>query len=236
MDFSILKSLSQIAAPAGLAIGIFLYLARDIIAKNIFPVLTKEKAYRIILSLALMAWSIALVGIVAWAYVELNRQPKIQESTLPKHWLGSKVLNRKVSVSGIDCNTDELYIFPKRIYFPVKYDKEMGRYESIVEITKESSQTLVETMNWLTEFNNNVCEVIILSFIDAVSSSQYSLGLAQTFGNRVAQELRSLGLNPQKIINMSYGKEMANEVFVASETASKANFNTYVLIGVYLNN
>lgn len=69
-ELDILKIFGQIAAPAGVAIGAFLYIGRDILAKNIFPTVTKDHAYRIIIAIALMAWSIALAGIGSWTYVE----------------------------------------------------------------------------------------------------------------------------------------------------------------------
>ena len=72
IDLDILKTFGQIAAPAGLAIGAFLYVARDVIAKNIFPTLAKERAYHVIIILAFMAWSVALAGIASWTYVSTH--------------------------------------------------------------------------------------------------------------------------------------------------------------------
>ena len=69
LDLDLLKTFGQIAAPAGIAIGSFLYLGRDIVAKNIFPTLTKEHAFRVIITLAFMAWTVALAGIGSWTYV-----------------------------------------------------------------------------------------------------------------------------------------------------------------------
>lgn len=235
MDINIFKTLGQIAAPAGLAIGVFLYLARDIIAKNIFPVLTKEKAYRVILSLALMAWSIALVGIVAWAYVELNRSPVIKQSSLPEHLLGSKLLGRKITTWDKNCDDSELYVFPGRIYFPLAYDKEARRYESLVKLTSESLQTVKQSINWVTQFNNQVCRILVIAFVDSFTSREYSVALAQRYANRVINEMNLHGVNPEKMDGISFGRENVNEVFIASDDASKSNQNTHVLIGVYLN-
>ena len=68
-DLAALKLFGQVAAPAGLAIGVFLYIARDLIAKNIFPTFTRERAYHVVLVLAFMAWTIALSGIASWTFV-----------------------------------------------------------------------------------------------------------------------------------------------------------------------
>lgn len=69
MDIDLISVLAKVAAPAGLAIGAFLYVMRDIVAKNIFPSLTKERAYRVILIIIIASWSIALTSIGAWVYV-----------------------------------------------------------------------------------------------------------------------------------------------------------------------
>lgn len=86
-DLDLLKIFGQIAAPAGLAIGAFLYLCRDIVAKNIFPTLTKQHAYHIIIVLAFMAWTVALAGIASWTYVSTHTPEKssagVSEKQLP---------------------------------------------------------------------------------------------------------------------------------------------------------
>lgn len=69
MDLQTIETLGKIAAPAGIAIGAFLYIGRDIIAKRIFPQLTREHAFKLIRAIALMAWTIALAGIAAWTFI-----------------------------------------------------------------------------------------------------------------------------------------------------------------------
>lgn len=76
VDLDLLKTFGQIAAPAGIAIGAFLYIARDVIAKNIFPTLTRGHAYNVIIVLAFMAWSVALAGIASWTYVATHTPSK----------------------------------------------------------------------------------------------------------------------------------------------------------------
>lgn len=72
VDLHLLKTFGQIAAPAGLAIGAFLYLGRDIVARNIFPALTRQHAYQVVIALAFMAWTVALAGIASWTYVSTH--------------------------------------------------------------------------------------------------------------------------------------------------------------------
>lgn len=87
IDLDALKVFGQIAAPAGIAIGAFLYLGRDIVAKNIFPTLTKQHAYHVVITLAFMAWTVALAGIAAWTYVSTHSQAK--SASLPRAQLPS---------------------------------------------------------------------------------------------------------------------------------------------------
>lgn len=69
MNLDLMKSFAQIAAPAGIAIGAYFYIARDVVAKNIFPNLTKQNAFHIIIFVVFSAWTVALAGIAAWVYV-----------------------------------------------------------------------------------------------------------------------------------------------------------------------
>jgi len=84
MDLDLLKTFGQIAAPAGIAIGAFLFIARDVIAKNIFPTLTRGHAYNVIIVFAFMAWSVALAGIASWTYVATHTpNPSPVQTQLP---------------------------------------------------------------------------------------------------------------------------------------------------------
>lgn len=74
-NLDVLKTIGTVAAPAGIAIGAFLYLGRDIIAKNIFPTLTRQQAFHVIMSLIGFAGTIALAGIAAYVYVTVHQTP-----------------------------------------------------------------------------------------------------------------------------------------------------------------
>ena len=80
MDAGILEVAGKIAGIGGLAIGVFLLLFRDVIHKNIFPNLDKEKAYRLLRLIVILVWSIAVVGIGAWAYVKTKEFPAPSEN------------------------------------------------------------------------------------------------------------------------------------------------------------
>lgn len=76
----LIKSVAQIAAPAGIAIGASLCIGRDIIAKIIFPNLTKKQNFRIIMFMAFTFWTVALSGMAIWAYVSIansSAQPPV---------------------------------------------------------------------------------------------------------------------------------------------------------------
>ena len=70
-----LKVVAQVAAPAGLGIGAFLYFARGVLAEKLLPQLTKAQGARVILHVAYLAWSIAMATIVAYVVVKLKTEP-----------------------------------------------------------------------------------------------------------------------------------------------------------------
>ena len=81
---SILEVAGKIAGIGGLSLGVFLLLFREVIRKNIFPNLTKDQAYKIIKLVVILTFSIAVFGISAWVYVEVNNNHTKQEDALVK--------------------------------------------------------------------------------------------------------------------------------------------------------
>jgi hypothetical protein len=73
MDAEILKTVGQVAGIGGLALGVFLLLFKDIIRKNIFPTLPAAEAYRLLRLITGAVWSVAIVGILAWVYIETRQ-------------------------------------------------------------------------------------------------------------------------------------------------------------------
>ncbi|KPA16189.1 hypothetical protein MHK_003610 [Candidatus Magnetomorum sp. HK-1] len=72
MDSELLKISGQVAGIGGVAIGGLILIYKDIIAKKIFPMLTKNQAYSLLKLLIILSWSIALTGIGAWTFVTVN--------------------------------------------------------------------------------------------------------------------------------------------------------------------
>jgi hypothetical protein len=72
MDAKLLEIVGQIAGIGGLALGVLLIVFRDIIRKNIFPKLPPAQAYRLLRLITAAVWSVAVIGIIAWAFVSLG--------------------------------------------------------------------------------------------------------------------------------------------------------------------
>lgn len=75
MDTQLLTTLAQVAGVGGVALGVFLLIFRDIIRKKIFPQLTKQQAFRLLVLMLVLTWSVAIVGIVAWIWVSNGEPP-----------------------------------------------------------------------------------------------------------------------------------------------------------------
>ncbi len=96
MDAELLKTLGQIAGLGGIALGVFLFLFREIIRKSIFPTLKKDDAYRLLRLIAILIWTVALVGLGAWTWIETR-----PENTAAS---GTKVEAREGVAAGRDIN------------------------------------------------------------------------------------------------------------------------------------
>ncbi|MFC1577649.1 hypothetical protein ACFL36_01430 [Thermodesulfobacteriota bacterium] len=72
----LLQTTGAIAGIGGLSLGVFIILFREIIRKQIFPTLTKKQAYRLIIILSILIWSLSIIGIIAW----LINSGKIEKS------------------------------------------------------------------------------------------------------------------------------------------------------------
>jgi hypothetical protein len=68
IDVQLLKALGQILGIAGLALGVFFLLFRELIRKSIFPTLKKDDAYRLLRLITVLIWSVAVIGIAAWIW------------------------------------------------------------------------------------------------------------------------------------------------------------------------
>ncbi len=67
-ETNLIKKLGKIAGIGGIALGVFFLLFKEIMSKNIFPMLTNEQAYSLLSNITVFVFIIALVGIVAWVF------------------------------------------------------------------------------------------------------------------------------------------------------------------------
>jgi hypothetical protein len=81
MITSILQVVGATAGLGGLALGVFLIVFRDIIRKNVFPTLSKPHAYYLLRLVAILVWSVALAGLLAWTYLSRIQQASLSNVT-----------------------------------------------------------------------------------------------------------------------------------------------------------
>ncbi len=93
MDHETLRILGQTTGVAGVALGVFLLLYRDLLRAKIFPNLTKRQGFLAILLFLVLVWSVAIAGIVAWFWVTTHPQsahhgvePQPNDPRFVKHW------------------------------------------------------------------------------------------------------------------------------------------------------
>lgn len=86
MNPELFKTLGQWAGIGGIALGVVLILLRELIRKSIFPELQKTDAYRLLRLIVVLVWSVAVVGIGAWVWVETHpkAQPGVTEKPAPQ--------------------------------------------------------------------------------------------------------------------------------------------------------
>lgn len=85
MDVSILETLGKVAGVGGISLGVLALVFRDVIRKNIFPSLTKVQAYKVIQQIVWLTFSIAVIGLSAWVYIETRPDNPVEvEEAKPK--------------------------------------------------------------------------------------------------------------------------------------------------------
>jgi hypothetical protein len=75
MSTDVFRSIGSTAGLAGLAIGMIVILFKEVIRKRIFPQLPTKQAYQLLRTILFLAWSIAIVGIGSWTYLQLSARP-----------------------------------------------------------------------------------------------------------------------------------------------------------------
>jgi hypothetical protein len=92
----VLVVVGQIAGIGGIAIGTFLLLSRELMRKAIFPRLSRPEGFRLLNRIVFYAWTIAILGILAWTATALFRPaPEPSESSGP-HSGGPEISTTRV--------------------------------------------------------------------------------------------------------------------------------------------
>jgi hypothetical protein len=81
MDINLVRIFGQVAGLAGLSLGMVLLLFREVIRKNVFSALTREHSFQLLRLVLMLAWSLAIVGIGAWAYARTVQEPPASSLT-----------------------------------------------------------------------------------------------------------------------------------------------------------
>ena len=91
MNIEALENLGKIAGIAGISIGALVLIFGSVIRKNIFPGLTKEQGYTVIRMMIIGACVLALVGIAAWIYVDVQKNQRDNEAILVSKYITGHV-------------------------------------------------------------------------------------------------------------------------------------------------
>ena len=75
METSILETVGKVAGIGGVALGVLLIVFREIIRKNIFPKLSPKDSYRLLRTITVLVFAVALAGIGSWVWVSANPAP-----------------------------------------------------------------------------------------------------------------------------------------------------------------
>jgi hypothetical protein len=82
--YGLLKTIGQIAGIGGIAVVVLLLIFRQILNKKIFPVLNKGHAYRLLNTITVCTFLIALAGIGAWVLSEsINKATPSKSPQIP---------------------------------------------------------------------------------------------------------------------------------------------------------
>jgi len=85
MDINLFKMFGQVAGIGGIALGIFLYLFKDLLKKIKVPGLKREQWFKVIIIFMVLVWLLAIIGIGAWLFsIYLNPDTtNLKSFTLP---------------------------------------------------------------------------------------------------------------------------------------------------------
>lgn len=75
MEASVLETVAKVAGVGGIALGVLLLVFREIVRKSIFPKLSPKDAYRLLTTMTVLVFAVALAGVGSWVWVSTHPAP-----------------------------------------------------------------------------------------------------------------------------------------------------------------
>ncbi len=127
MDTFTLEIVGKVAGIGGLSLGVLLIIYRNILAKNIFPMITKQHAARIILVIIILTFVIALTGIASWVYLR-TQENKLNYKQKPYNYDNVKILKKVFEKRPTNHIDEDIYLSIK-----IEYPEIVGLKTSTLE-------------------------------------------------------------------------------------------------------
>ncbi|HEX3527104.1 MAG TPA: hypothetical protein VH988_08560 [Thermoanaerobaculia bacterium] len=138
MEGQILKVVGQVAGIGGIGLGIFLILFREVIRLKVFPRLGRREAYRVILLILILVWSVAIAGLTAWSWVQYQDRQKAESSHTP--FPASKSVDDRYTAS--TGSSGEVDRQEKTKTFGLSHSQSMRSKKSVSMAPPKEAQTL----------------------------------------------------------------------------------------------
>lgn len=134
MNIEALENLGKIAGIAGISIGALVLIFNGVIRKNIFPGLTKEQGYTVIRMMIIAASLMAVLGLVAWIYVDVQKNKRDNEAILVSKYITGHVKD----VDGKPVVSAEVEV----AQYPEAFDRTDGTGKFAVRLNGKGSKYL----------------------------------------------------------------------------------------------
>ncbi|WP_106791158.1 hypothetical protein [Aquimarina sp. Aq78] len=95
---SIFKTISAVAGIGGVSLGVLLIIFKEVIRKKIFPKLDRSQSYRIIRAIIFYTFITAIIGLVSYVVIELNRTNRPEPIVIQTNGDNSPALESSGSV------------------------------------------------------------------------------------------------------------------------------------------
>lgn len=134
MNIEALENLGKIAGIAGISIGALVLIFNGVIRKNIFPGLTKEQGYTVIRMMIIAASLMAVLGLAAWIYVDMQKNKRDNEAILVSKYITGHVKD----VDGKPVVSAEVEV----AQYPEAFDRTDGTGKFAVRLNGKGSKYL----------------------------------------------------------------------------------------------